>query len=105
MFSYVFNKDEDDNKNKYTVFTLSECTYCTLVKELLKEENDVIYIQCDRYLKEDRFQFIKEMNTLTNRPEHKTFPFVFKGSYFIGGYDETKIFYEKNNLNFEHLHN
>jgi len=87
--------------SEYTVFTLSHCNFCVLVKELLQNEN-VTYVNCDDIIKFNRQQFIEEMNMLTLQPEHTTFPFVFKNKIFIGGYMETKKKYDNeiDNLNF-----
>jgi glutaredoxin len=78
--------------NTYTIYTKSDCSYCTKVKELLKNESIVI-VNCDEYL-ENRDLFLQTMDSITGHV-HRTFPFVFHNSIFIGGYDDTVI-YKKN---------
>ena len=79
----------------FTIYTKSNCRFCSLVKELLNGES-VLTVNCDAYLEENRdgfLQFIHEI-TATN---HKTFPIVFLNGEFIGGYTETQIWYEQIN--------
>jgi glutaredoxin len=71
----------------YTIYTKNDCSYCTKVKELLKHES-VMIINCDSYLESDRSLFLQTMDSLTGRM-HRTFPFVFHHTRFIGGYDDT----------------
>jgi glutaredoxin len=75
----------------YTVFTVSECIYCEKVKDLLSSY-DVNYVVCDDYLLDilERQDFLRQMDTLSKSPEHRTFPFVFMKDTFIGGYEDLK---------------
>lgn len=78
----------------YTVYTKSGCPFCDKVKQLLnKEELDII--DCDRYIYENKEQFLEFIKLMTGGISHKTFPIVFYKGDFIGGFTETKTFYEK----------
>jgi glutaredoxin len=81
----------------YIVYTKSNCKYCSNVKELLKDyKPEPFYINCDTVLsnkKEDFLDFIKRIAGV----EHRTFPIVFYNGKIVGGFTETKVFYEKNN--------
>lgn len=74
----------------FTIYTKSDCVYCTKVKKLLENEKTVL-VECDFYLAENREQFLSTMDQLAKR-EHRTFPFVFKDETFLGGYDDTVVY-------------
>ena len=74
----------------YTIFTKSNCTYCTKVKELLQTVQDVHFINCDDIPKEDLIKFLESKTTQTIR----TYPMVFLNGKYIGGYQDTKTFFE-----------
>ena len=80
----------------YTIYTKSNCIFCDKVKELLKNEKIVI-VFCDEILENDkkRKQFLETMDFLTH-VQHRTFPFVFKDEYFIGGFDDISLQLGKN---------
>lgn len=73
-----------NNINKWLIYTKSNCDYCTKVKDLLQSEQYITIINCDNWLK----------NT-----EYKTFPIVFLNEKFIGGYNETKNYFQSTNNN------
>jgi len=77
----------------YTVYTKSGCKFCSLVKDLLKDQQ-VTIVDCDFYLlsnKEDFLKYIYEMTSVN----HRTFPIVFYEGNFIGGYTETKKWFDQ----------
>jgi glutaredoxin len=80
----------------YTIYTRSDCPYCKMVLDLLKNENPPVdEICCDDYITQPKdkdrfFQFIQQISGKS----HKTFPVVFLDEEFIGGYTETKAFVE-----------
>ena len=76
--------------NTFTIYTKSDCSYCTKVKELLKDES-VVVVNCDEYLESNRDMFLQTMDSITGHI-HRTFPFVFHHTKFIGGYDDTVIY-------------
>lgn len=80
----------------FTIYTKSNCPYCTKVKELfVHTKPEPIYINCDSYLDGNRDAFLNFMLGYTVR-EHRTFPMVFLKGVFIGGYTETKEYMETN---------
>ena len=88
------------SQDSYTIYTKSNCIYCDRAKELLSNEDPII-VNCDEYLRDKEF-FLNHMDNLTPLP-HRTFPFIFHKGKFIGGFDETKIYFnnnEKNKLDF-----
>lgn len=83
----------------YTIYTKPKCQYCDKVKDLLKNENS-IYIDCSNYLQDTTKQlFLQFIQDTANLSEpYKTFPMVFCNGRFIGGFTETKLWYEQHNF-------
>jgi glutaredoxin len=85
----------EPNKDQITVYSKSGCPNCSNVKKLLKEKQvNFIIIDCDDYILEDKAAFLNFIRRLSGK-EHNTFPFVFDGTRFIGGYKETFSYLEK----------
>lgn len=75
---------------QYTIFTKSQCKYCSDIKILMDRENeDVEYILCDEMINTNRECFIKSIKQIIN-VENVTFPIVFYQGEYIGGYDDYK---------------
>lgn len=64
----------------YTIYTKSNCTYCTELKKILKG----IYFNCDEYDMDDFFDMLSE---LTDK-NPSSFPMIFKDGAYIGGYND-----------------
>jgi glutaredoxin len=80
----------------FTIYTKSNCPYCTKVKELfLHTVPAPDYVNCDSYLEINREAFLEFIRGYTVR-EHRTFPMVFWKGTFIGGYTETKEYMDSN---------
>ena len=77
------------NKN-YTIYTISNCKYCTMAKEHIKKSGSkCININCDKYMNTcregDNFNnFIKQYTII----QYLYFPKIFKNGKFIGGLKE-----------------
>ena len=84
-------------EDKYTIYSKSGCINCKKAKILLEKE-EVITIDCDDYLIEDKESFLSFIKSLNNNIEHKTFPIIFHKKKFIGGYNELLEFYQNQNL-------
>ena len=84
---------EPPAEKNYTIYSKSGCPSCTKAKTLLKDEQ-VLLIDCDEYLIEDKEDFLNYMRTVIGK-EYKMFPMIFKDGKFIGGFSELKPFYEK----------
>ena len=83
------------DKNVFTVYSIKPCPYCKKVKQLLKDKGEQYnVINCNEYRKNNRDDFLKFINELT-QTDHKTFPMVFHGTKFIGGFDKTSIYFEQ----------
>jgi glutaredoxin len=88
--------------NTWIIYTKSNCIYCYKVKELLKDEQIISIVNCDKWLQNNikKEIFIKEMKNIIGH-ELKTFPMVFLNGQFIGGYVETKKYFDSNNNNIQ----
>jgi glutaredoxin len=85
----------EPQKGQLTVYSKSGCPNCTSVKKLLKEKQiKFIVIDCDDYILEDKAAFLQFIHKLSGK-EHKTFPIIFDGQTFIGGYAETSNYLDK----------
>ena len=78
-------------KDGYSIYTKSNCKYCTTVKELIP---NAYIIPTDQYLDTNRDNFLKFVDQLSGQTP-RTFPMVFLNKRFIGGYAETKDYIEK----------
>lgn len=79
----------------YTIYTKSQCGFCIKSKQLLKSEPYTM-IDCDEYLLESKESFLAFIEALCGKP-YRTFPMIFKDGKFLGGYNEAKTHYEKEN--------
>lgn len=85
----------EPKKGELTVYSKSGCPNCTNVKKLLKEKQvNFIIIDCDDFILEDKVGFLNCIHRLSGQ-EHKTFPMVFDGTIFIGGFAETGKYLDK----------
>jgi glutaredoxin len=86
---------EKPSATGYTIYSKSRCPFCRKAKVLLEEEPYTI-IDCDQYLADDttKQDFLQFIENLINK-EYRTFPMIFKDGQFIGGFNETKIYYDK----------
>ena len=85
---------EKPSASGYTIYSKSGCSFCTKVKVLLEEEPYTI-IDCDQYLVDDNIkqQFLLFIKNIAGK-ECRTFPMIFKDGIFIGGFTETKVYYD-----------
>ena len=83
---------EEPSVKSFTIYSKTNCRYCTLVKSLLNE-NKITFneINCDDYLSQDKQYFLNFIKEKANREhEYKTFPMVFCDGKFVGGFVETE---------------
>ena len=94
---------EEPSQKGYTIYSKSGCPNCKKIKTFLNEKNlKFNIIDCDDYIIEDKenfFLFIKEKTNV----ECRIFPIVFNDNQFIGGFNETKNYVDKNFLSFEDI--
>ena len=83
------------DSNIFTVYSINPCPYCIKAKQLLTD-NLVQFnvIDCNDFKKNNRDNFLKFIHELT-QSDHKTFPIIFHGNKFIGGFDKLTIYYEE----------
>ena len=70
------------------VYSKDECIFCERAKKLLQEINldyEEIKLDPNGYEK-----YKKERNRLIEQTDHKTFPWIFIGEKFIGGFTDLK---------------
>lgn len=88
------------SEDTYTIFSKDNCQWCESAKELLDELRDTgvadprlqypyNYFNCTEMLKTNKAEFIVEINRLSG-VEVKTFPIIFKGKKYIGGFQELR---------------
>ena len=92
MASNEFDTIPSPNQNGYTIYSKSGCIYCERAKDLLSYE-DVTVIDCDPFLLIDKDGFRRTMQVHC-RQEYRMFPMIFYRGAFVGGYAETKIYYQ-----------
>ena len=84
----------EPKKGEFTVYSKSGCINCVKVKNFLKDKHiKFSVIECDEYLLEDKESFLQFMQKHSGQ-EVKTFPMVFDGTNFIGGFTETNKYIE-----------
>jgi glutaredoxin len=88
----------EPSEHIFTIYSKSNCIYCTKVELLFEDyfENEQINseykkIICDSYIetKNNKEYFINFIEKLAN-VKPNTFPMVFYGNQFIGGFKETE---------------
>lgn len=84
----------------YIIYTISNCKYCELAKDLLNGIQKII-INCDEMLKTpiSRMNFINSINNKIGYPilnvnDKITFPIIFLKDDYIGGYTDLKSYLE-----------
>lgn len=74
-----------------TIHSKQNCKYCILSKEFLNEKNiPYTIIEYDPLM--NHYEEMK--TTLMAKTNHKTFPQIFVGETFIGGYSELVSMYD-----------
>ena len=96
----------EPHKIGFTVYSKSGCPNCLRVKRAIKEKKNLLIneIDCDEYLLENKkgfLSFIKDK--MGEETECRVFPMVFFDGKFVGGYNETIQFIDKNLLSFEEI--
>ena len=72
------------NDKIWTIYTKSNCDYCTGVKKLLKSNGtSYITVECDEYIQNTKSKelFLSHMEYIIGK-KYKTFPMVFNGKNF-----------------------
>ena len=82
---------EVPQSNGYTIYSKSNCPYCTKAKQLLTTAH---IVECDDFLTADKPDFLRQMDVFTGL-QYRTFPMIFYDGDFVGGFTEAKVHYEK----------
>jgi glutaredoxin len=92
---YSDNKPFEPLDAGFTIYSKTECSFCTKVKKLLMEKQIIFLdVQCDEFLREDKEAFLLFIKKIAKK-EYRTFPMVFKDGKFIGGFQDTEQYFEK----------
>jgi len=79
----------------FTIYSKSGCPNCTRIKKIMSEKKQTfVEINCDEYLIEDKEFFLSFIKKLAEK-EYKIFPMIFNNGTFIGGFNETQEFLDK----------
>ena len=98
-------KFEEPTEFGFTIYSKSNCKYCTYLKELLTSKYLIFKeINADQYLTNDndKKNFLNFIKELVGK-EYKTFPMVFNDGAFIGGFTETKEYIDTSLLDFDDI--
>jgi glutaredoxin len=88
-------------KNKFTVYSKSGCINCIKVKQFLLEKQLLLeVINCDDFMFDCKLDFLQFISDISGK-EVNTFPMVFDGTTFIGGFLDTQTYVNKTFLNFD----
>jgi glutaredoxin len=79
-------------EKEFTIYSKSGCPNCKKVKELLESsDSNFTIVDCDEYLVNSKPEFLHFIALLSNQ-YWTTFPIVFEGSQFIGGFIDTRVY-------------
>lgn len=85
----------EPNALGYTIYTKSNCIYCTKAKEFVSHIKDIeLTVDCDGYLAKNKEAFLAFIKLAAGK-EHRTFPIIFHDGQFVGGFTEMKTYYDK----------
>jgi len=88
---------EPVKSDMFIIYSKSGCPNCTKAKELFKRhEYSYEIIDCDDWLIENKKEFLEFISKLANKNVN-TFPIIFDGLSYVGGYEDTKKYIEELN--------
>lgn len=73
------------------VYSKPACKFCTLAKEFLKQ-NSIPYQEV--FLDPKTEEYHDTVEELLEKTNHTTFPFIFVGKHFVGGYSDMIAAYD-----------
>ncbi len=95
IINVINSKKSKKSINSWIIYTKSNCSYCSKLKEFISNQQIYTIINCDDWLKNE---FEKEifLQSIKNHIgyEYNTFPMVFLHEKFIGGYTDTIKYFE-----------
>jgi len=114
-FQTIRNKNDKEQNEKvdwtklnvidkgFTIFSKSNCKFCVNVKQLL-DRFGYKEVNCDEFLLdvEMKEEFLNKIKEKCGK-EYRTFPMVFDGLEFIGGFTDTEKYLKNISLKFDEL--
>lgn len=73
------------------IYTMDYCPYCTMAKQLLTAQN----ISFTEHHQKD---CADEIETIMNQQNYSSFPMIFIGDEFIGGFSDMHALHQKGEL-------
>jgi len=93
----IFEYFQTPQKIGFTIYGLSKCVRCDIVKEEINELfEDTLYINCDEYIKKDKDRFKKLIFPYMDREFYDygkntvNFPIVFSSGKYISNFSIDK---------------
>lgn len=83
--------------NSIVVYSKPYCTYCVKAKSFL-EENGIPYNEVVLDVEQDDYMALRQELLDMTGGKHTTYPFIFVGTTFIGGYTDLVRHFETNSL-------
>ena len=90
---FLYTKMKIELSSGFTILTKENCKWCTRVKELVPNAQ---FILCNvpQAPSKERAEFLRAVDELSGTTP-RTFPMVFYNKTFVGGFQETKHFLER----------
>lgn len=86
---------EKPEETCFTIYSKSGCPNCTRIKKIITDKKLIfVEVNCDEYLIEDKETFLSFIKNLAQK-EIKVFPMIFNNGVFIGSFNETRDFLDK----------
>lgn len=73
------------NINSVRIISRDACIYCKKAKEFCAEKK-IPYVE--EMMDPDQDDYFQKRDVLVEKTNQKTFPFIFMGDHFIGGYTQ-----------------
>lgn len=71
--------------DRVVIYSKPVCKFCQMAKEFFKDHN-IPYTEI--YLDPKTDEYAEKVDELLNTTNHTTFPFIFIGTEFVGGYSD-----------------
>lgn len=75
----------DQKEKTYTIYSKEGCRYCKLAKEFM-DSKGLLFKEIHLDPTAEEYQTIRD--NLISQTGHRTFPWIFEGDRFVGGYKE-----------------
>jgi glutaredoxin len=82
---------------RFEIVSKEGCKYCDKLRDFF-DERGIAYEETKLRPSDDSYGEQRDEVVARAGGDHRTFPFVFAKNSFVGGYDDTVAFVEKENL-------